>query len=71
MTINIKFSAEPGAYESLKRAIVGGSLRPDDPAIRGGAHSSCVIDVAWGDRKIATRDTLLLSVCSCKKDKSI
>lgn len=29
--------AEPGAYESLKRAIVGRMLRPDDPAIRGGA----------------------------------
>ena len=29
--------AEPGAWEALKRALVGGELRPDDPAIRGGA----------------------------------
>ncbi|MCB0029401.1 MAG: Lon protease family protein, partial [Anaerolineales bacterium] len=29
--------AEAGAWEALKRALVGRELRPDDPAIRGGA----------------------------------
>ncbi|MGB1251057.1 MAG: Lon protease family protein, partial [Candidatus Promineifilaceae bacterium] len=27
----------PGAYEALKRALIGNQVRPDDPAIRGGA----------------------------------
>ncbi|MFT5194813.1 MAG: lon-related putative ATP-dependent protease [Cellvibrionaceae bacterium] len=29
--------AAPMAYESLKRALLGNAVRPDDPAIRGGA----------------------------------
>ncbi len=29
-------SAEPGAWEALKRALVSGTLRPDDPATRSG-----------------------------------
>ncbi len=28
---------EPGSWEALKRALVGGCVRPDDPATRGGA----------------------------------
>jgi lon-related putative ATP-dependent protease len=28
---------EPGAWDALKRALVGGAVRPDDPATRGGA----------------------------------
>ena len=27
----------PGAYDALKRALIGNQVRPDDPAIRGGA----------------------------------
>ncbi len=29
--------AEPGAWDALKRALVGGCIQPDDPAIRSGA----------------------------------
>ena len=28
---------EPGAWDALKRALLGAAIRPDDPAIRGGA----------------------------------
>ena len=28
---------EAGAWEAVKRALIGGRLRPDDPAVRGGA----------------------------------
>lgn len=30
-------SSEPGAWEALKRALVSGTVQPDDPAARGGA----------------------------------
>ncbi len=32
--------AEPGAWDALKRALIGQVVRPDDPAIRGGTAGS-------------------------------
>ena len=29
--------AEPGAWEALKRVLIGGEIKPDDPATRGGS----------------------------------